>query len=88
MGVFSACSKLVLVLAVLVGVGFMLTPDLLTGVSSDMTLQQWQVRPCKSLPGTRPYSSAAGALPRKLQMVSAGVPRHRNDHIAAALPYE
>ena len=30
MGVFSACSKLVLVLAVAGGVGFMFVPDLLT----------------------------------------------------------
>lgn len=43
MGVFSACSKLVLVLAVAGGVGFMMVPDLLTGVSSDMNLQQWQI---------------------------------------------
>eukprot|EP01044_Picomonas_judraskeda_P004971 COSAG03_NODE_450_length_7830_cov_5.709352_8_plen_85_part_00 len=43
MGVFSFCSKLVLAVAVAGGAGFMLVPDILTGVSSDMTLQQWQI---------------------------------------------
>jgi hypothetical protein len=43
MGVFSACSKLVLVLAIAGGCAFYVTPDILKGVSSDMTLQQWQI---------------------------------------------
>ena len=43
MGVFGFCSKLAVVLAVAVGVGFFLTPDVLKGVSSDMKLQQWQI---------------------------------------------
>ena len=43
MGAFTQMSKVVVGVAVLAGVAFMSVPDLLTGVSSDVNLKQWQI---------------------------------------------
>jgi SAM-dependent methyltransferase len=43
MGAFTQMSKVVVGIAVLAGVAFMSVPDVLTGVSSDVNLKQWQI---------------------------------------------